>query len=142
MHQAEQSSLSSDLVQPAQREPIQPLVVPEIAEHRLHGPDTLAVSPSSLRAVDATFHGLHCIARPVGVLLEDGNLPNRRSLRMSQAEIPELAGHAAAPGADVPLIDPAVDRAPVATAIQLLPTGTDAVVFATGHREVLRPVQP
>ena len=64
MHQAEKLPLGSDLAQPPQREAVQLLVVPEIVEHRLHGPDALAVASSAERSGQSERSGL---PRPVAL---------------------------------------------------------------------------
>lgn len=52
VHQAEQLPLRAHLAQTPEREAAQPLVVPQLGEHRLHGGDAPAVQAAPSRAVD------------------------------------------------------------------------------------------
>ena len=80
VHQAIQPPLRAHLVFAAQREPVQPLVVPDVAKHRLHRADALAVAPPSLWAVDALLHRLQHVVRTGLPLGKDRHLPHRRAL--------------------------------------------------------------
>jgi len=60
VNQAVQLPLSVDLDAAPKREPIKPLVVPDIGEHRFHYCKAPAVEGPALRRVDALLH-------PVGV---------------------------------------------------------------------------
>jgi len=74
------------LLAPAQREPVQPLVVPQVAKHRLDRADALAIALPSLGATDALFHRLKQLVRTGLPLGKDRDLPHRRVLRVAQAQ--------------------------------------------------------
>lgn len=80
MHQAIQPPLRAHLLAPAQRESVQPLVVPDVAKHRLDRADALAVAPSSLGTVDALLHRFEHLIGASLLFLEDRHLPHRRAL--------------------------------------------------------------
>ena len=58
MHQAEQLPLHIDFDASTQREAVQALVVPQLAEDRFHDRKTPAVESAALRRIDPLFHRL------------------------------------------------------------------------------------
>jgi hypothetical protein len=142
VHQAIQPPLRAHLLAPAQGEPIEPLVVPDVAKHRIHRADALAVALPSLGTVNALLHRLEHIMGTALVLLEDRHLPHRRALWVAQAQLPLSAWPAAALAAGVLVAASPVDRAGAAVAVELLTRRADAVALVIGHPEVLGPVQP
>ena len=56
VHQAIELPLAIDLPPPAQREPIQPLVVPDVAEDRFDGGKASPVAGLAFFAVDGFLH--------------------------------------------------------------------------------------
>lgn len=58
VHQAVQLPLPIDLAASAQREAVEPLVVAQIAEHRLDGGEARGDHPFAFRGIDAPLHPL------------------------------------------------------------------------------------
>ena len=96
VHHAVQVPLRVDLPAPAQVQAPKPLVVPDVAKHRLHRADALAVAPPSLGTVDSLLHRMEHVVGTALVLLEDRHLPHRRALWVAQAQVPLIARAAAA----------------------------------------------
>src|SRR6185437_7168157 len=86
VHEAEELPLRVDLHSPAQREAIESLVVSQIPEDWLYGPEALAVARSTLWGVEAPLHPIgvarSCIA---GSAMEEGHLAHHGLLRRAQA---------------------------------------------------------
>ena len=87
--------LRIDFLLSAQREAIQPLVVPQVAEHRFDGGEALAVAGLAFSAVDGLLHPVAVTFRcAVGFAPEEADLPDPGPLRGAQAFVPLLAGQA------------------------------------------------
>lgn len=59
-----------------QSEAVDLFVVPQIAEHRLHGGETSAILDSPFRAVDMGFHLVSVALMPAGIALGECDLPS------------------------------------------------------------------
>ena len=66
VHQAEELPLRIDFLLPAQREAVQPLVVAEVAEHRLHRGEAPAIQLPSAFRIDGPLHALAVAHRAAG----------------------------------------------------------------------------
>lgn len=88
VNQAVQVPLRVHLRLRSQREAIQALVVPKVGEHGFHDRDAPSVEFSSAPAVDGAFHAFGIAKRRALVLVEEGDLADRRTLGMSQAALP------------------------------------------------------
>ena len=96
VHQGEQLPLPVDLGLPALREAVQPLVVAQVGEHRLHCREAAPVQCSAFGAVDALLHsfGVNVLAGQLAG--EERNLPRPGLVGRAQASIALRAGHASA----------------------------------------------
>ena len=73
--QAEELPLRIDFGFSSQGEAIEPLVVSDVAEHRLHRREASAVEHPALWRIDAFFHPVGVTLRRVrGLALEEGDL--------------------------------------------------------------------
>ena len=95
MDEAEELPLGIDLLLTSEREAIEPLVVPDIREHRFNRGKTLSVSPSAFLAVEGLFHQVDIVRlRYIGFPAEEADLSDFRLLRCTQAVFSLIAGHA------------------------------------------------
>ena len=88
LHHAIELPLPITLGFTAQREAIQALVVPQIAEHRLDRGKAPAIQCPPLIGIDALLHLLGMFQWRRLILGEERHLPGRRSIRVSQALLP------------------------------------------------------
>ena len=82
----------------------QPLVVPDVAKHRLHRADALAVELPATRRVNRATHPFTRIVRVGGLRLEPCDLPTFGLVRVLQALGALLAGLAIRALCDVQLV--------------------------------------
>lgn len=95
VYQAVELPLRIDFLLPAQREAIQPLVVPQVAEHRFDGGEALAVAGLTFFAVDGLLHPVAvAFFGRAGFAPEEADLPDPGLLRGAQAFVPLFAGQA------------------------------------------------
>ena len=95
MDEAEALPLRIDLLLTPEREAIEPLVVPDVREHRFNRGKTLSVSPSAFLAVESLFHQVDIAhLRCVGFPAEEADLPDFRLRWRAQASGSLIAGHA------------------------------------------------
>ena len=125
VYQAVEFPLRIHLRSPSEREAVELLVVPQIAEHRLHGGEALAVLDAPFRAVDAGFHFIG-VALPVFLAPEERYLPHLGFLRREQAAITMRTRHAIALRTLKLCRRIAVDRAVAAVTVKLFSRRTGA----------------
>ena len=102
VHQAIELPLAIDLPPSAQREPIQPLVVPDVAEDRFDGGKASSVAGLAFFAVDGFLHPVAVtFFGRAGFAPKEADLPNLGLIRGAQAFGSLLAGQAVALGAGV-----------------------------------------
>ena len=86
VHQAVQLPLGIDLLPPTEREPVQPLVVPQVAEHRFDGGESSPVARSACFAVDGPLHPVGvAFFGGIGFAAKESDLPDLGLLRCAQA---------------------------------------------------------
>jgi len=56
MNKAEELPLRIDLLLASEREAIEPLVVPDVSEHRFNGSEASPVQGPAFRTIDRSFH--------------------------------------------------------------------------------------
>ena len=95
VHHAVELPLPIHLRSPSEREAVELFVVPQIAKHRLHGGEALAVSGAPLRAVDARFHFVG-VAHAIPFALKERHLSHLGFVRLEQAAITMRTRHAVA----------------------------------------------
>jgi len=140
VHQTVELPLRVDLLLPAQREAIEPLVVPQVAEHRLDGGESAAVQRTSARRIDGPPHALAGAFRAgVGLAAKEADLPRLRLLRRAQALLPQRTGQAVALGALELHGDEAVVDAVGAVLVERLAGGAEAGAGIGVVSEVRRP---
>src|SRR3990167_296894 len=125
VYQTVKLPLRIHLRSPSEREAIELFVVPQIAEHRLHGGEALAVLDAPFRAVDAGFHFIG-VAHPVFLAPEERYLPHLGLLRGQQTTITMRTWYAIALRALELHRRVAVDRAAAAVAVKLFARRADA----------------
>lgn len=139
VHHAVQPPLRDRLLPAAQVQPREPLVVPQVGEHRLHRADALAVQAPSVHRVDGPLHALHGMLYIDSLWLEPGNLSPPTVLRALQALPTQVAALAIGVLRVVDLVaQPAGRGVPGAEAGQRLPGRAGAGVV-TMEVEVLGP---
>ena len=95
MNKAEELPLRIDLLLAAQREPIQPLVVSDVAEHRFHGGETPAIQHASALRIDGLLHEVRVARLAVRrFFTEEADLPGLCRFRLSQTLITLRTGQA------------------------------------------------
>ena len=67
----------------SQREAVEPLVVPQVGEHRLDDGDAPPVEAAAPLAVDRPLHAFGVAKRRALALVEEGDLADRRALGIS-----------------------------------------------------------
>jgi hypothetical protein len=92
MHQAVEFPLRFHLLFPPEREAVELLVVPQVAEHGFDGGEASAVLDAAFWAVDAPFHFVGVTFLAVGFALEEGDLPSLGFVRGEQAALSVCAG--------------------------------------------------
>lgn len=128
MHDGIELELPIDLGLTTQREAVEPLVVSQVAEHRLDRRKASGDHVLSLRAVNALAHQGQHIGHMAGALApQEGHLSGRCLIRLAQALSPQGAGAAVALGAVELHGRVALDRAVLAIAVELLACRTGAV---------------
>ena len=143
VHQAIERPLPIHLRATAQREAIEPLVVAQIREHRLHGRDASAVVRAALGRINPRSHTrrVRLARRGRGAgdpRMKEGDVPHRRRVRRAQTLRAEGTGHAVTlrPAKVLPCI--ALRHVRAAFAIERFPRGTDAGSRLRIVREVVR----
>src|SRR5712691_365517 len=97
VHQTEELPLRIDLGLSSQREAVEPLVVADVAKHRLHSSEALAVARATLGRIDEISHPLGVtLGRARRLALEERHLPCLGFLRSAQAPIALTSRHAVA----------------------------------------------
>ena len=93
--QTEELPLRIDLLLAAQREPIEPLVVSDVAEHGFYGGEAPAIEHASALRIDGLLHEVR-VARLAARLLftEEADLPGLCRFRLSQTLITLRTGQA------------------------------------------------
>ena len=125
--QAEELPLPVHLLAATQREAVQPLIVPEIREHRLHRREAAAVVRAPLRGVEPTLHLLRVrLDRGQRAALEEHHLTGRRFVRRAQATLTMRARHAVAFRAAELRPAKTLHHQVAALAIERLPCGANA----------------
>ena len=134
MDQREQLPLAVDLGLAAQCEPVQSLVVSDVAEHRFDHTQTLPVTFAAVVAVDALTHSL--AVADVGSPGQHGNLSTAGGLGVPQTLPAQFAAAAGAErGSELDRLVFAY-RAVLAVAVQALPRGAGGVALVLGDDEV------
>lgn len=85
VHQAIQLPLRIYFFPAPQCEPVQPLVVPQVAKHRFHDGKALAVLFPAFCTIQLALHPVGVTLLPVRFAPEEGNLSCFRLLRRTQA---------------------------------------------------------
>lgn len=96
VHHAVELPLPIDLRAPAQRQAIEPLVVPQVAEHQFDGGKARRDHRLALVRVDALLHPVGVRFAPIALAAEEGDLSHFRLVRRAQAPGALVARHAIA----------------------------------------------
>lgn len=140
VHHAIELPLPIDLAAPAQREAVEPLVAPQVSEHRFDGGKARADHLLALVGVDAPLHPVGAGFIAITLAPEEGDLSYLGLVRRAQTSGALVARHTVA---GVLRGSVAVDRAVAAVAIQPLAGRAWAVPYCSFPGAIERkPVTP
>ena len=139
VHQAIQLPLCIDFDSSSQRESVELLVVPQIAEYRLHRGKAPAIPDASLRTIDTCFHFVG-IAHAIPLALKERHLSHLGLVRLEQAAITMLARHTVALRALEFHRRITIDRAATSVAVKLLARRANTCACLRVVIEILWPV--